>query len=80
MRRGQRRADCFRRISISHGLQSYDGDPLSVGFSTRLTRMSAACPRCNTGQIRLQGARRNIPTAGLFRITARMVVSARNCG
>ena len=38
MRRGQRRADCFRRISISHGLQSYDGDPLSVGFSTCSTK------------------------------------------
>jgi hypothetical protein len=55
-------------LGISHGLQSYDADPLSVGFSTHLTGMSAACPRCNTLQIRLQRARRNIPTAGLVRI------------
>jgi hypothetical protein len=55
-------------LGISRGLQSNDADPLSVGFSTHLTGMSEACPQCNTGQIRLQRARRNIPTAGLVRI------------
>ena len=48
VRRGQRGLIVSGESASAARQQSNDADPLSVGFSTRSTRMQAACPPCNT--------------------------------